>query len=1113
MAKKKKNKKDKPPHGLAISRSGLNFTLTWTPMKGSKKQDLKFYVKKKKGSAKENKKKKGWKLMWGGKKGQSVKANAKSKKCKLDPDNYYPKTSTSIYSVVFVLKATKGASKGKKAKWTKEIQKEYVLAKPGTPAYSVPQEYSSQAYTYTYVWGRNSKDNQNSKIHFASFEWQTVLANSSVASGKDLSKDTWKKYKDQKITTIDPTTGQTKTGQNSYGTGSSVTIIENPSVVNGNRRRFVRVRSRGAAGWNGKWRYIDHSFAAPQDTKIISASITSTNALGFSGTIKFNAPIANDRPVDNTEINYAVANPRTSTVTETEDGVQWVNSTISVPNGFSGWKTYRSVGATGKDNSLAFHIDEHISDDQCLFLRVNSIHDKETKYGTPYAVFPNAGKGFLTDPVLSSVIMNPAAETVEISATNGTTLDNNKSFIAVYFRTASNPTPEKPIGILPYGTATATFKIPKFSATEQVSFGIRTFVADYSPATYDGVLTYYDIRNIKMESPSIKWDNSAVPMPPSKPVLTRVKEGVIQVNWDWPWSAANSAELSWSDDPDAWTSTNGPSTYTVTNLYSGQWNISGLSAGTWYVRVRLVKSTDEVVVYGTYSEIAEINISSAPNTPTLTLEPSVLAMDGEVNAYWLYSSTDGTGQKYAELAEAKLNNETNKWEYTPLKDAVANSATHITFSPSTYAVEPYNWTEGSEHFISLRVTSGSDMPSVDWSNPVKLAIAEKPTISVSGIGGEEDPIHNKDIPIGDDGDDGIRTDLSLVRMPITFTVTGAGSGGSTTAVVTRRDNFDMPRPDDSTDTGYEGETIFAVTNQNTDDETSFEINIDDQALIGHFDDEAPYRLSVSITDTFGQTKELDQPIDFWVHWDDQAVMPTAIVQINTDDEIASIKPVLPTTGYHDGDYCQIYRLSADRPQIIVERAEFGTEYIDPYPTYGMFGGYRVVYVTKYGDYRDQNGNVTWADYEPDADEEQYEIDSLDRFAIVIDFDDDQVVLPGNISLSNSWKKDFQVTRYLGGSLEGDWKNGVERTGNYKATIPIEEDNDMAYKLRLLADYPDACHIRTPDGSNFYGNVDISEDRAEKWVNKIASVTMTVTKVDNVSDDGVPRDEWEIEDEE
>ena len=136
----------------------------------------------------------------------------------------------------------------------------------------------------------------------------------------------------------------------------------------------------------------------------------------------------------------------------------------------------------------------------------------------------------------------------------------------------------------------------------------------------------------------------------------------------------------------------------------------------------------------------------------------------------------------------------------------------------------------------------------------------------------------------------------------------------------------------------------------------------------------------------------------------------------------------------------------------------------------------------------------------------------DLFGVVIYFDGNQLVLPGNISFSNKWNKDFTLTKYLGGSIQGDWNPAVERSMSAKATVAVEVNPENVELLRRLAIYPGICNVRTPDGSSFAANINVNDDREEKWTTQLAKISLDITKCDSEGEDGKTYAEWQEEQE-
>lgn len=982
--------------------------------------------------------------------------------------------------------------------------------------------------------------------------------------------------------------------------------------------RWFRVRSVGPAGASA-WKYVWHVYAIPKPATDLGSSLVKKIGGGYLCEVHWKAPNSNMYPVDVVNVEYAIGAPvTTSKVVDGKMVTEW-----TPPENLS-WKNAGAIRDTTGWDGLQFQIDTRLEADQCIYVRVLSTHDENTVSSEILQV--SQDESFLSDVSAESITPNPTTHRVVVTAQNPSEIPN--SFIAVYYRTSDmDANASKIIGIIPKGTSSATIQCPDWG-TKDVSFGLRAYLADYSPATIDYTTVQdYQISNIKMMSKNIVWSDSNLPKAPQSVVLRAVNPTTINVMWDWAWSEANQAELSWADHDDAWMSTNQPASYLVDNIYNSSWNIAGLNVGTWYVRVRLNKVTDSAAIYGMWSDIQEIKLSSAPAIPSLDLSDSVVTEDGDVTCYWAYASTDGTAQVGADICEAFYDEETSTYTYgEPF--AHANTSQHLTFS-----VEGRGWKAGEKHYLAVRVTSASGETSAEWSVPAALTVADPPTCQITSssliaravdtggyetaydpkyeptsdapisqlvpttdtdldpdtiyytstgevvldpvvedistyyvseyIGGldqsktyytqsgdEEPYTYTKvvspviadlptyyemiDIPeinpnkdyftreevAGAEGDyiytkvvsptisdiqnyyvKVFANEYTLDRMPINVTVAGAGEGSTTTLAIERAADYHMVRPDESEIDGFEGETVYLSI---FDTDGSFTVESD--ALIGYLDDGASYNLVATTIDAQGQSAEAS--LEFTVKWAHQASTPVGTVEIDDEYDIAILTPTVPSgVTPEEGDVCDIYRLSIDRPKLVYSGANFGSRYVDPYPTIGDKGGYRFVYRTFNGDYTTDDNSIAWYNTP------EHDNPTIERFTSIINFGDDRVSLPYNISLNNKWSKDFQQTAYLGGSIQGDWNPGVKRTGSISTVGIVDtelgsaEDNAVIELVRRLAEYSGVCHIRTPDGSNIAANVNVTEDREEKMVNKIARYSLEITGIDSEGLDGMTYDEW------
>lgn len=968
--------------------------------------------------------------------------------------------------LTFSVKGQRRKDKGVSYAMSPTATRKFDFVLPLTPSVAYFRDTSVQNSGY-FSWSTNADDSWWSI--YTGYEWESKL------------------FKNHNSSTP-PTNWSGATKGSGSAKSSSRTFTEDSGLFhdpNYSYTRWFRVRSVGPKG-KSAWRYARHTYAQPLTPRIDPNSISLQKKSGINGymcNLKWAAEWNFQHPIESVDVEYAITTPITSsTGSANAKKMDW-----SCPDN-PGWTHAGTIKGSDSTSAFSFSIDRNLGSDEVLFLHVLSNHDDYAMPSKEHAV--TNIKGYLPDPVDVSIgTPDPGTHRVTVSATNDSGLAD--SYIAVYYRTASMDQPIV-VGILPKGTPSMAVQCPNWG-TEDISIGLRTIFASYSSVQEDGY-TRYEIdesESIAMQSSSIIWDDSRVPKAPNIE-LSAPNSSTVRVIWDWPWEAANQTELSWADHDDAWESTNQPSSYIVTNEHAGQWNIAGLGVGTWYVRARLISAVGDTATYGMWSEIKEIKLSSAPAIPSLTLSEGIIGPDEEVTCYWAYVTTDGTAQMQADICEAILDEETQTFTYeSPF--AKTETAQHITIS-----AKEHGWLAGEKHYLAVRVISASGEQSQGWSTPVALEIAAPINATIVSTSLET---RDKELDAGDNPES--ISELVLTRLPLTVEVDGTGDAGKTIITIERSGYYLMDRPDESENDGFDKEAVFLTT---YDGDGTFTLNQDD--FIGYLDDGAPYRLVVTVKDTHGQTAESD-PIEFKVRWDHQAVVPSGSVQIDHEYGVAILSPEVPAgTTVDEGDVCDIYRLSVDKPQLIYSGAIFGEKYVDPYPTIGEHGGYRFVYRTFNGDYTTEDGTIAWYDTTEDDSN-----DIFDTFGVMINYGNDRLVLPYNVTLNSKWSKDFQTTNYLGGHIQGDWNPAVSRTGSISTVgIVYDEyasDEDMATieAVRRLATYPGVCHVRTPDGSTYAANINVTEDRENKMINQLANYSLEITRVDSESLDGLSYNEW------
>lgn len=978
-----------------------------------------------------------------------------AKSVTIDKANFWPRTSKKISAVSISVRGQRKLYTVKKNKKNKALgeyvqqtdyypqpsawtNKQFSIIPPYAP--TITQELVDGAdYSTKFSW--TVHDEASDSAWFTDLVWESILVkdcNVSLANGKTLP---W------------------KSSTRGWGTGTSTanssTVFTEGDISDGSYTRWFRAKTRGPAG-ERDWVYSKHVYAMPYQAVFKSFALQRAGTQGYTITVKWDSKTNEAHPIDQTTVEWVIATPTADM--GVEDGLSWTTA-VTVAD------------YSGGTQSAVFSISDAVGANQCLFIRVNNMHDTEasTSRGVPQLI--DTGK--LTKPTITNI------QYPEYTVTIYTGYDPpvEGAFLVVTYKTASNPDVEQKIGIITDPADPPTINCPNWSGEDDITFGVYAAVGTYTYTTDSNGVRTYDV-NAKMISDTT-YDRATLATAPTtiEATTTNIPE-TIRVMWDWSWNDADVAELSWADHADAWESTAEPDSYIVQKRYASAWNISGLEAGVrWYVRVRLGNETADETIWGPWSEIAWVDLAAAPAKPSLDIYPAIIPPDGTVTASWGYVSRDGTVQAHAEVAELTI------VEGNPVYTKVAEteSAQHLTIN-----AEEKGWQAGETHNLVVRVTSASGQKSDDWSDPVPVIIATPLTATVS-----QTSLQTVQIP---DDDESTRSQLSLTVMPMTVTVTGAGVGGTTIVAIERAEDFIAGRPDERRTDCFKGETIFLV--QQTGEG---QVTITQDDLIGSLDDGAQYNLVCTIMDGLGQTAEAIIP--FEVRWAHQALIPDATVYTDQVSMISRMTPIAPE-GWVNGDICDIYRLSVDLPELIYRGAQFGQTYIDPYPTVGPFGGHRFVYVTSDGDYITEDNRFAWIDTTEDDE------DFLDLQVTIIDFGGDQVVLEYDMEISSQWDKDFIQTTYLGGSIQGDWNPAVKRSGSVSARSLVIDDERTIEKMRRLAAYAGICHVRTADGSSYAADVQVSEKQTYQTSGKIAEFDMSITRVDPEAYDAVALSEWE-----
>lgn len=1031
------------PTGLGITRNAAKFTFSW------------------KAAAKNHNGGQGfqWKKGTGSYITVSVTASARSLDITAPVTDFYPYDGKpKIDSISFRVRG-KQKKKGKAktlamSAWTDP--KKYAIAVPPNPTSSCALTNESNPNSSTFSWETTTSDTDSK--WFTNCLVQTAFVSDTNEHGKDLPDSVW-------------TNVGSYAGTYSIAREEDTNVIYQPDGIG--YTRWFRVCARGPAG-DSDYSYGYHVYADPykSDLKIVEARENATANNTIQCYAKWDTIVKKySRPTDSTTVQYCLAEPNTGFTLP--DGATWSDGPSILDT--SGLTDNDDTTTTGRNsNATTFIIDSPLQQNQCLFVRVNSKHDTRE---TPGDSMIATGLDYtLSEPSIVSISPNTSTHKIAISITNPSAQNIPDSKTAVIFR--SPGVEDKVVAIFTGASSSGTVNCPNWGDSDY-ALGVYAFAdTRYIPSTThneNGVTyTTYDVPSDVLMKSTEDWSTGNVPKAPEI-ALSAYSEDTIQVTWDWAWDEADISELSWADHSDAWESTEEPSMYRVTNVHAAKWNISGLEAGTeWFVRVRLIKTLEDSEIIGPWSDIKSRRLTSAPDIPNLKLSRYVISKDDDVTASWDYISTDGTDQKLVQICLAEIENDGSITYLEPYIYTAETTEKEHTF------VHDLPWrSSGDSYYMCARVESASNNMS-EWSQPVKLDIAEPLTASITQTSLDERETNGV-------------TRYYLTELPLTITIEGAGDNAYTNLVIERAGDYHASRPDETDYDGYEGENVAYTTQQG---ESQISIGVSD--LIGALDDTAEYRIIGTVYDSLGQTANVELP--FIVEWEHQAGVPSAVVEIDDENYIAKITPVAPES-YEEGDVCDIYRISADKPELIVRNGTFGTTYVDPYPAIGQFGGHRIVCKTANGDYITDDGTYAWED--TDADDG----DIFETPNTIIDTPDGRIECLYNLNLSNSWQKDFQQTNYLGGSVQGDWNPAVTRTGTINTVSVVAQDQETIKDLKKLADYAGICHVRTKDGSSFSADIQVSEDMSYESY-QLVSYSLSITRVDAQELDGLTLQEWQ-----
>lgn len=547
---------------------------------------------------------------------------------------------------------------------------------------------------------------------------------------------------------------------------------------------------------------------------------------------------------------------------------------------------------------------------------------------------------------------------------------------------------------------------------------------------------------------------------------------------------STGTELSWSDSADAWKSTDDPDTYEftwsdgrrtsggVTYRDSAVITIKGLKEGTkYYIRARRYME-GETVTYSQYSNTKTAVTSETPDA-VIAMADRYVPVGESLQVSWTFSG-NGIQQKWQIVkGDGKTVIAAGEGGVTSTQIAADRLSAFATNGSLSFTVQV---STGSGFVISEQHTvTIQDPPTLALTVPATLtaqpaafaaeassecdlivivtaqgAVGQFPTgilrqpagdTIYSGIiipewtAGQDTYTTTVTLPGGLNFWDGARYTVSVVAVDRStglqseeqageFAVAWAHQAPSILPTFTYTATADTSVDDAKNYYAYDAETqTYTVTEPEGDE---------DPAALGWFEQTETEYVTITAIDTT----------------DDEGIHHQAV-------QIA----LTPPPGAAETDFYDIYRMTGDGAYLIGESFPLTYTATDEYAPFGaaLTLHYRIAT-------RTADGDVAFSDIEYVADGDRM------RF----DWAGGSLELPYNISIGDSYKKDFQLRKHMGGSVDGYWNSNIERTASLSSDLIRLDQQEDVIMARQLAHYSGPVFVRTPDGSAYEANVQVSD---------------------------------------
>lgn len=523
--------------------------------------------------------------------------------------------------------------------------------------------------------------------------------------------------------------------------------------------------------------------------------------------------------------------------------------------------------------------------------------------------------------------------------------------------------------------------------------------------------------------------------------------------------ADDGTELSWSQDPNAWHSTAGPTTYEfewedgaatiggTTRAHTATVYVNDLEEGVpVYLRARRYKDGEGGRTWGRYSSKKTGLPTSSPGTVTLHA-PAYVARGADLEVSWEHES----------------DRQQAAW-------AVTSDAGMVTAEGTTEALTiPAEKLEGLDE-VNVRVAVCTTLGGT-WqeSSQATVVIADPPSCELA-------------VP------------AAVTAQPLQVVVsTDAAAPVVSVAVSSAGISVDLP---DGIVRQAEGDVVWSSANAHTsaweeaDGELTATISLptSDGARPDLWDG-CTYVVGVAVTDAVTGITSAPVTAETTVAWAHKAGEPGATIRVADEAQAAWVEVEAPEDAAL-GDVCDLYRMSLGVATLIAESLPFGTVVADGLVPYASAWREHELYYRVAC--RTIDGDVAWSDV-------PYELAC--ESAWLTWGSGRSLELPYDLVTEDAHAKDFEARAHpldevpedFGVIAEGYWGPDSRHTASITADLVKTQDAERLEALVACANHAGPVFVRLPNGRAFEGNA-VPSRISESYAGVAVAVSVDVEEI-------------------